>query len=50
MADVIFVLVLVGFFAIGGALVMGLDRIVSSGDDAGTPVPSSAAPSSELTQ
>ena len=32
MADIVFVVVLIGFFALCGALVVGCDRIVRSGD------------------
>lgn len=43
MADVMFILVIVGFFALCAAFVVGCDRIVRSGDD-GSP----ARPSSEV--
>jgi hypothetical protein len=36
MADVVFIIVVIGFFALCAALVVGCDRIVRSGDD-GTP-------------
>jgi hypothetical protein len=41
MADVIFVVVvIIGFFALCAAFVVGCDRIVRSGDDASAPVSS----------
>jgi hypothetical protein len=33
MADVVFIIVTIGFFALCAALVVGCDRIVRSGDD-----------------
>lgn len=48
MADIVFVVVLIGFFALCGALVVGCDRIVRSGDDgarpAATEIPSEVQP------
>jgi hypothetical protein len=39
MADIVFiVVVIIGFFALCAALVVGCDRIVRSGDDGATPV------------
>jgi hypothetical protein len=41
MADIVFVVVvIIGFFALCGALVVGCDRIVRSGDDGSVPVSS----------
>ena len=43
MADIVFVVVvIIGFFALCAAFVLGCDRIVRSGDD-GSTVPSSEA-------
>jgi len=40
MADVIFVVVvIIGFFALCAAFVVGCDRIVRSGDDETEPIP-----------
>ena len=48
MADIVFIVVLIGFFALCGALVVGCDRIVRSGDDgsqsASTEVPTEVLP------
>lgn len=39
MADIVFVVVvIIGFFALCAALVVGCDRIVRSGDDSSQPV------------
>ena len=44
MADFVFVVVvIIGFFALCAAFVMGCDRIVRSGDDTPEPVPSTEA-------
>ncbi len=41
MADIVFVfVVIIGFFALCGAFVLGCDRIVRSGDDGPPPVAS----------
>jgi hypothetical protein len=41
MADIVFVVVvIIGFFALCAAFVVGCDRIVGSGDDSSEPVPS----------
>ena len=39
MADIVFVVVVIGFFVLCAAFVVGCDRIVRSGDDT-EPVPS----------
>jgi hypothetical protein len=38
MADIVFIIVVIGFFALCAALVVGCDRIVRSGDDGSQPV------------
>lgn len=40
MADIVFIIVVIGFFALCAALVVGCDRIVRSGDDGSEPVSS----------
>jgi hypothetical protein len=45
MADIVFiVVVIIGFFALCAAFVMGCDRIVRSGDDGSQTVPSTEVP------
>lgn len=46
MADAGFVILMIGFFALGALLVRGFDRIVRS-DDEDTPVDSSVDPTGE---
>lgn len=41
MADIVFIIVVIGFFALCAALVVGCDRIVRSGDDGSQHVSSS---------
>lgn len=40
MADIVFIVVVIGFFALCAALVVGCDRIVRSGDDGSQPASS----------
>jgi hypothetical protein len=40
MADVVFIIIVIAFFALCAALVVGCDRIVRSGDDGSQPVSS----------
>lgn len=40
MADIVFIIVVIAFFAVCAALVAGCDRIVRSGDDGSQPVSS----------
>ena len=44
MADIVFVVVIIGFFALCGALVVGCDRIVRSGDDGSPPASTELLP------
>jgi hypothetical protein len=46
MADIVFIIVMIGFFVLCAALVVGCDRIVRSGDDGSQPVatPEEVAP------
>ncbi|MGZ4688644.1 MAG: hypothetical protein ACXVKA_06145 [Acidimicrobiia bacterium] len=45
MADIVFiVVVIIGFFALCAAFVVGCDRIVRSGDDGGQPLSSTEVP------
>ena len=37
MADIVFIIVVIGFFALAAALVVGCDSIVRSGDDGSPP-------------
>ncbi len=45
MADIVFIIVVIGFFALCAALVVGCDRIVRSGDDGQEPISSTEVPS-----
>jgi hypothetical protein len=45
MADIVFIIVVIGFFALCAALVVGCDRIVRSGDDVPEPGSSTELPS-----
>lgn len=45
MADIVFIIVVIGFFALCAALVVGCDRIVRSGDDGSQ---SQSQPSTEV--
>jgi hypothetical protein len=40
MADIVFIIIMIGFFALCAGLVVGCDRIVRSGDDGSQPASS----------